>query len=494
MEKKNFMNRTSKVGTYTVVMTAVVLAVLILANVFVLSAPSKYTKLDMTSLELYTLSKMTESTIPELKEDINIYFLCQGGTDNSGNAMENIPHLTTFLSKYEDLSSHISVEIIDPVANPTFYSKYSETELENYTLIVESAKRHKIIDFYDLYFYAVEGYGNISYAEYAQIENYYNMVYGQTLGGVLNFDGESVITNALDYVTTDKIPAVYYLSDHGTAPSSSLISQVENQNMLLSALSLRTSDIPADAEAIYLNAPTADINEDEAQMLIDYLANGGTLIVNTLCNRIDLPNLMRVLALYGLIAQEGIIIETASDMYYRGETYGLLPTLSADSPITSSMISTSVYTPLAHPIVTDSDLPESITITPLLTTSAKAYTVGIDATTTEKTEASIEGQFTVSALAEKENGGKIIWSATNLFSDTDNSYVSGGNYKYFLSILTNVCEREQVVKTIPSTALTNSRLVVEESQATLWGTLLTVILPLAVLLWGVLRWYLRRRR
>ena len=84
MENKNFLNRTSKVGTYTVIMTAVVLAVLILANVFVLSAPSKYTKLDMTSLELYTLSKVTESTVPELKEDIKIYFLCQGGTDNSG--------------------------------------------------------------------------------------------------------------------------------------------------------------------------------------------------------------------------------------------------------------------------------------------------------------------------------------------------------------------------------------------------------------------------
>ena len=493
MNNKNFMSRTSKAGTYTVVMTAIILAILILANVFVLSAPSKYTKLDMTSLQLYTLSEVTESALPEIKEDIKIYFLCHGGTDNSGNAMENIPHLTTFLSKYEDLCPTLSVEIIDPVANPTFYSKYSETELGNYTLIVESAKRFKVIDFYDLYFYYVEGYGNIPYQEYAQAESYYNMM-GQSLGGVLNFDGESVITNALDYVTTSKIPAVYYLSDHGTAPSASLISQVENQNMLLTPLSLRTSDVPADAEAIYLNAPTADINENEAQMLIDYLANGGTLIVNTLCNRLDQPNLMRVLALYGLMAQEGIIIETASDMYYRGQPYGLLPTLSADSRITSSIMSTAVFVPLAHPIVTDPDLPDSVTVTPLLTTSSKAYTVAVDATTTDKTDASVEGQFNVSVLAEKANGGKIIWSSTNVFNDSDNSYVSGGNYKYFLSILNNTCEREQVVRTIPSTALENSMLIVEESQATLWGTLLTVILPVAVLGYGVLRWYLRRRR
>ena len=144
--------------------------------------------------------------------------------------------------------------------------------------------------------------------------------------------------------------------------------------------------------------------------------------------------------------------------------------------------------------MTDPDLPDSVTVTPLLTTSSKAYTVAVDATTTDKTDASVEGQFNVSVLAEKANGGKIIWSSTNVFNDSDNSYVSGGNYKYFLSILSNTCEREQVVRTIPSTALENSMLIVEESQATLWGTLLTVILPVAVLGYGVLRWYLRRRR
>ena len=492
MEKKNFLNRSSKIGTYTVVMTAVVLAVLILANVFVLSAPSKYTKLDMTSLQLYTLSEVTESALPNIKEDIRIYFLCQGGTDNSGNSMENIPHLTTFLAKYEDLCPNLTVEIIDPVANPTFYSKYSDTELDNYTLIVESAKRYKIIDFYDLYFYTVEGYGNMSYSEYNQYESYY-MMYGSSLGGVLNFDGESVITNALDFVTTDKIPQVYYLSDHGTAPSSSLVSQIENQNMLMSALSLRTSTLPDDAEAIYLNCPTSDINEDEAQILSDYLAGGGKLIVNTVCDRLDLPNLMGILSQYGLSAQEGIIIETASNMYYQGKPYGLMPSSSADSSITYSL-SSSFYVPFSHGIKAAEALPEGVTVTSLYTTSANAYTVAVDATTTEKTDASVEGQFTVSAIAENENGGTVVWTAADTFNDSYNSYVSGGNYKYFLSILTHLCPREQTVKTIPSTALENSMLIVEESQATLWGTLLTAVLPIAILGYGVLRWYLRRRR
>ena len=88
----------------------------------------------------------------------------------------------------------------------------------------------------------------------------------------------------------------------------------------------------------------------------------------------------------------------------------------------------------------------------------------------------------------------MVWTATDAFNDSYNSYVSGGNYKYFLSMLAYLCPREQTVKTIPSTALENSMLIVEESQATLWGTLLTAVLPIAILGYGIIRWYLRRRR
>ncbi len=494
MEKRNYRSRSSKVGTYTVVMTAVVLAVLILVNVFVLSAPSKYTKLDMTSLELYTLSEATEEALPNIKEQIKIYFLCQGGTDNSGSSMDNIPHLSTFLSKYEDLCPNINVEIIDPVANPTFYTKYSDTELDNYTLIVESEKRFKVIDFYDLYFFSVEGYGNLSYTEYSQIESYYYMMYGMSMGGVLNFDGESIITNALDYVTTDKIPAVYYLSDHGTAPSATLISQIESENMTIEALSLRTSELPDDAEAILLNVPTADISEDEASILREYLANGGELIVNTNYKSTNLPNLMGILADYGMSTQEGLIIETSSGMYYRGMPYGLMPAASTSNTITSSLTSGSFIIPYSHGIITAEELPSGVTVTPLFTTSDNAYTIAVDAGTTEETEDSAHGQFTVSAIAESESGGKIVWTAADTFNDNYNSAVSGGNYNYFLSVLSYFCPREQTVRTIPSTALENSMLIVEESQASFWGTLLTAIIPIAVLAIGVVRWYIRRRR
>ncbi len=494
MENKRFWNRASRVGTYTVVMTAIVLAVLIIANVFVLSAPSKYTRLDMTSLELYTLSDVTEEALPKIKDGIKIYFICQGGTDNSGNAMDNIPHLTTFLSKYEDLCPNLELEIVDPVVNPTFYTKYSETELENYTLIIESEKRFKIVDFYDLYFYSVEGYGNMSYSEYSQIESYYNMYYGQSLGGILNFDGESVITNALDYVTTDKIPQIYYLSDHGVAPSASLISQIENENMMISALSLRTAALPEDAEVIYLNQPKSDINEDEAAILSEFLAGGGRLTVTTAYTATELPNLMGILADYGMAPQQGLIIETAAGMYYQGMPYGLMPSSSADSKITSSLSSVAFFAPLSHGIIISEELPEGVNVTELFTTSAKAYTIAADAQTTEETDDSVHGQFTLSAIAEKENGGTVIWTAADVFTDNCNSIVSGGNYKYFLSMLNYLCPREQTVRTIPSTALENSMLIVEESQATLWGTLLTAIVPIIILGACIVRWYLRRRR
>ena len=73
------MNKRTKIGLYTLTMAAVVLAVIVVINLLTLNAPTKYTKLDMTSLSLYTLSDTTVEATEKISEDVNIYFLCSGG-------------------------------------------------------------------------------------------------------------------------------------------------------------------------------------------------------------------------------------------------------------------------------------------------------------------------------------------------------------------------------------------------------------------------------
>lgn len=485
---KNITNRT-KIGSYAFAVALIVLAALIAVNFIVLKLPTSYTKFDITAKKLYTLSDTTKRAIPNIGEEVSIYLLCSGGTDNSGNIPNNLPTLSTYLSKYAELSENVKFKVIDPVENPNFTSKYTTDSLENYSIIVESAKRFKIINFSKLYYYYNEQYGEISSDQYSSVMAYLSY-YGQNVSFDLCFDGESAITSAFDFVTTDNIPTVYTLNDHGeTALSETLLADVEKDNINVLGLSLMTAEIPSDAECLIMNVPTSDINKDEAEKLSAYLADGGHLMLTTSPAYTDLPNLMSVLEKYGLSAESGIIIEEETGSYYT-YPYCLLPTASTESEITSSLAGNAYFMALgAHAINTSGE-----NCTPLFTTSQSAYITPADAESAEKTEDSIVGERNVSVLCENESGAKIIWTASDVFNDNLNQYTSGGNYKYFMSMLGSLAERTRITYEIPAHTVGANFLVVSEAQATMWSAILIVLIPVAFAASGIVYWYQRRRR
>ena len=92
------------------------------------------------------------------------------------------------------------------------------------------------------------------------------------------FDGEGMITSAVDYVTAKDIPNLYILSGNGeTALGSAFGDVISKDNVNPLTLNLMTTDkVPDDADAILINTPTVDYSEEEAQKIIDYLEDGGT--------------------------------------------------------------------------------------------------------------------------------------------------------------------------------------------------------------------------
>ncbi len=490
------MNKRTKIGLYTLAMATVVLAVIVVINLLVLGAPTNFTKLDMTSLSLYTLSDTTVEAAEKISEDVKIYFLCSGGEDGSGSSVNNLPMISVFLERYAELNDKITLSTVDPIANPTFTDKYEPDGLENYSIIVESAKRFKIVDFADLYYYYNESLGKISpdmyqtYMMYAQMGYFGNNIPVLTL----NFDGESAITSALDYVTTDKIPAAYILEGHGETPlSETLLASIKNDNMTTANLSLLTSTIPEDAGCIIINAPTTDINEDEAKALSKYLASGGKMMVTTVYTSLALPNLMGVLAEYGLSCVDGMIVEGDANRFANNTPYYLLPSVSTSSALTAPLAASSAYIfmPFSHGI--KSAETEEITVTPLFSASSSAYTISASAETTAKTEDSADGPFDIGVLAENSEGGQIIWLGSPAFSDSINQ-MTGANYQYFISMLGGIVERDRIVYNIPANEVSTSRLVVNELQASLWSAILIIVLPLAFAVCGVTCWYVRRRK
>lgn len=103
--------KTARIGSYSVVITVVVIVMAILVNLIVNRLPTTYTQFDVSSAGLYTLSEQTESMVSGLDQDITIYWIVQTGNEN--NSIQRL------LDRYQALSDRITVTKVDPVINPT---------------------------------------------------------------------------------------------------------------------------------------------------------------------------------------------------------------------------------------------------------------------------------------------------------------------------------------------------------------------------------------
>ena len=97
ISKKHIKN-----GSYTMVMSVIFIAVVVVLNMIVNAIPSKYSEIDISSQKLYSIGDDTKAMLKDLDKDVTIYQIAQSGSED-----ENI---TNLLKKYEDESKHIKVE------------------------------------------------------------------------------------------------------------------------------------------------------------------------------------------------------------------------------------------------------------------------------------------------------------------------------------------------------------------------------------------------
>ena len=130
-------------GSYSLAITAVVLAIVIVANVFVSILPTNLTKLDISASKLYSITSNTKAVVNNLTQDVTIYWVVQA--DQEDAVIENL------LGKYESLSSHINVVKKNPDVFPTFAEQYTDEQVPNNSLIVESGDRSRYVSYNDNY-------------------------------------------------------------------------------------------------------------------------------------------------------------------------------------------------------------------------------------------------------------------------------------------------------------------------------------------------------
>ena len=402
-----------------------------------------------------------------------MYLIC-----NTGNEDTTVQRL---LQRYADLSDHIQVEVMDPSLHPTFLDNYELeiSRLYENSVLVDCEGRYRLV-----------GYDEIFVTSYEMDYYSYNYVTSTS------FNGESALTSALHYVSSDDLPKVYILTGHGETELDERITEMLSQdNFESESLSLLSEEsVPEDAAAIIINAPSSDLNQDEADMLITYLENGGSIaLITSYMGADDMPNLKQVTASMGLTTETGIIIEGERNMRLTRYPHYILPNIESHE-ITSSLSEAGYYilTPLAQPLVETED--SSASITWLLTTSDSAYAkqAAMSMTTTEKEDGDTDGPFNVAALSE--NGGKLFWVTSDTLLDSYvDSAVSGANSNLFMNALNYMCEQEESIS-IRAKSLDSATLTVPQSESTLWSIVMIGVIPVGLIVLGMLIWIRRKRR
>ncbi len=469
---KRRADRLFHTGGWAVLAVAIVLAALILLNVVVRLLPESWINYDMTAVKLYSIGEQTKAIVADIDEPVTVYWLVSEG--NEDTTIEEL------LQRYQELSDKITVEKVDATSRPNFATAYTSASLYQNSLIVESAKRFKVLN-----------YTNIYVTEYEYAADY------TVTNTTTSFQGENALTGALDYVTTDVLPVVYYLSGHGEPGfDSDLEDRITAQNFTVTDLTLMNADaFPEDCAALVIDSPASDLYEGEAEMILDYIADGGKVILLTNYGQAAMPNLEKITDAFGVYTEEGVVLEGDRDHYYQYPIY-MLPKVEKHS-VTGSLATDGMYVMyyLGQGIEKADDIADDLTVQPLLTSSDDAY-IKVDAAnsqTLEKEEGDLAGPFDLAVLVRNEtNRSHLVWYTTGALLNTGiNDMVSGNNFTLMVNTLGFLCEHESAIS-IEGKNISTEMLLVPTSAAGWWKILYTVLLPVACVAVGIVT-FVRRR-
>ena len=468
--------KTLKNGSYSMVYTVILIAVIVVINLIVAEIPTKYTQIDVSTQKLYTISDKTKEFLDELNQDVTIYHIVQNG--NEDDVIEKL------LKRYEETSDHIKVEKKDPVLYPNFTSQYTDEDVQDNSLIVVNGSKSKVVDYYNLY------------------ETQYDYYSGSS--STTGFDGEGQIDSAISYVTSDNLPIVYTLKGHGELElNSSITESLEKANYQIQSLNLLTEEnVPEDAGCLMITSPQADLSEEEADKVISYLENGGKAVIFTDYTSEEIQNLKKVLENYGVTPDNGVVMEGDTKHYIMQIPYYLVPEINS-TEITADLIADNRYVlmTVAQSIRIMDSYRDTLDIEAVLSTSEKAYikTNVENMQTFEKVSGDQEGKFNLGVcvtedISDDKQTQLVYYGSSSLLDSTTNQQVSGGNTELLLDTLGWMCENDVPVISVDSKSLETSNLTISEYDSGYWSAMTCGVIPVIFLIIGGVIWFKRRKQ
>ena len=467
--KKLFQSNDSKRGSYTLAMTSIVIAIVIVFNMIINLIPENMRQLDISSTNIYNISSKSVKIINKVDDDVNFYVLAEKDKTDK--------RIKTFISKYASLSNKIHVKWIDPVLHPSALTKYGVEE-NNIVISCKKTNRKTTVSFDDIL---------VSSSSY----------YGTSSSSASSFDGDGQLTSALNYVTSTKQFKAYYTSGHGESSLSSEVTDLLTKSRISTSdlLLMTETSIPDDCDVLIIDGPTSDFTKEETKVLSSYLKKGGRVITLLAQTNKSMKNLYGLLKDYGLTVENGYIADT--ERSYQGNYYYLIPNLSVSGDMASGISSSSVMMINSKGMTQTDPARDSISVDAFMTTSSNGYAV------TEKKQT--QGTYVVGATATesvkvKNSKGKSVSKdakltvfGSNMLIDEQvtSSFSSLENLTLFANSVTSNLDNADNVSISPKSLEVDYNTVAHPGP---FSILVVFVIPAALIIGGFIVWFRRRRR
>lgn len=466
--KKLFQSNDSKRGSYTLAMTSIVIAIVIVFNMIVNLIPENKRQFDISSTNIYEISSKSKKIINKVDHDVTFYVLAEKSSTDK--------RIKTFINKYASLSDKIHIKWIDPVLHPSALTKYG-TEENNIVISCKKTNRTTTVSFDDILVSSASYYSTSSSAS--------------------SFDGDGQLTSALNYVTSNKEYKAYYTSGHGESSLSSEVtslltkSRVSTSDLLL----MTATSIPDDCDLLIIDGATSDFTKDEVKLLSSYLKKGGKVVTLLAQTNKSMKNLYGLLKDYGLTVQSGYIADT--ERSYQGNYYYLIPNLSVSGDMASGISSNSVMMINSKGMTQSTPARDSISTDSFMTTSNNGYAV----TKKKQTQGTyVLGATSTESVKVKNSKGKKVTKesrltvyGSNMLIDEQitSSFSSLENLTLFTNSVTASLDNADNVSISPKSLEVSYNTIAHPGP---FSILVVFVIPVGLIIGGFIVWFRRRRR
>ncbi len=475
--RNSMSRRRLRSGAYSTVLAVVVIAIVLLLNLFVSELDLN---LDLTAENRYTLTDDTVGVLEGLKDEITIYFLAQEESqDNAKTIVEKI------LNQYGDFPK-VNVEVRDPVIYPQFAAEYTDAEIQSNDVIVvnEGNERSQYISTDEIYLREMD------YATYSES---------------VSLDAEGQLTAAIQNVSSENATKMYALSDHNEIPIGAefgkFLKKANVQTETLSTMAAESGPvetIPEDCDVLLVNGPEHDLMEQETTMIREYLDNGGKAIFTLRYTQNELTNYKSLINYYGVDVVDGVVCETEGK-YYRAPYEIVNPSMNQEHEIMQGLPADKfLLIPQPKGLLMAQGQRGSLTVEDLIATSDEAYSkVNMSSTVIEEEEGDVSGPLHLAIAATdlfKDFETKVVVFGGGLMFSED-FFTTGqfNNGEIFLKATQWLTGNKGSTLVVPPRGLAETYLTIPAPTRRNLSIVTIAIIPIGMLLLGFGIWYVRRR-